>query len=239
MGGFSLRNRGDKGILSWNYLSCNKIKIEGMDIAKELKDTSGNAIRDIARFGPIVLERPLSKEAFFILASHYPELQMEREPNGKIKIMSPVKFGSGNRESIVLVFLGIWWLKTKSGKIFSPSTGIELPDGAIRSPDCGWISSERLSQVSLKEQEENFLKVVPDFIVEVRSKTDRLAVLKRKMEQVWMKNGVRLAWLIDPYAEKVYVYRENGKNETVKGFESKKILQEPPLYRFRNRVWSV
>ncbi len=75
--------------------------------------------------------------------------------------MSPVKFGTGNRESLATIFLGLWWLRTKLGETFSASTGIELPNGAIKSPDCGWVSPERLAQVSALEKENEFLKVMP------------------------------------------------------------------------------
>ena len=34
-----------------------------------------------------------------------------------------------------------------------------------------------------------------------------------------MANGVRLAWLIDPYGEKAYIYRNNMEPETIIGFD--------------------
>ena len=38
------------------------------------------------------------------------------------------------------------------------------------------------------------------------------------MENAWMKNGIRLAWLIDPVREKVYIYRQGKPVETLSGF---------------------
>lgn len=35
----------------------------------------------------------------------------------------------------------------------------------------------------------------------------------------WIGNGVRLAWLIDPYEEKAYIYRANGSKEVLSGFD--------------------
>ncbi len=182
-----------------------------------------NPIREIAELGPLILEKPLSRKEFTALSARYPDLRMEREKSGKTTIMSPVKFGSGNRESIALIYLGIWWIQNKTGKTFSASAGFELPDGAIKSPDCGWISNERL--VRAPNQEE-FPQVMPDFIVEVHSQTDSLAKLKMKMKNTWVKNGVRLAWLIDPYEEKAYIYRANGEVEAVSGFAGKKLSGE-------------
>lgn len=183
-------------------------------------------IRFLADFGPLILDRPLSKEAFMDLSNRFPELQIEREKDGKVIIMSPVKPGSGNRESIVITYLGVWWLSTRQGKTFSSSTGIELPDGATKSPDCAWVSAERLEGVAPEELEATYLKIVPDFVVEIRSESDRVARLKKKMKNDWMKNGVRLAWLIDPYQEKVYIYRENGPDEIISGFVGKKLTGE-------------
>jgi len=197
-----------------------------MASSAELETKMANPIREIAELGPLILDKALSIEEFAALSARYPDLRMEREKSGKTTIMSPVKFGSGNRESLAALFLGLWWYKNRMGEIFSASTGIELPDGAIKSPDCGWISPERLALVPQKEREDDFLKAMPDFVIEVRSKTDRLAKLKKKMKNAWIKNGVRLAWLIDPYEEKAYIYRADGEVETVSGFEGKKLTGE-------------
>jgi len=188
--------------------------------------TTPNPIREIAELGPLTLGQPLSKEEFYTLAGRYPDLRMEREKDGKTVIMSPVKFGSGTRESIALIYLGIWWIKHKRGKTFSPSSGIELPDGSIKSPDCGWISPERLARA---KDEEAYLEVMPDFIVEIRSQSDQLAQLQLKMKEIWMANGARLGWLIDPYGEQAFVYREDGTVETISGFEGKTLSGEEVL----------
>ena len=65
------------------------------------------------------------------------------------------------------------------------------------------------------------MRIVPDFVAEVRSKTDRLKRLQTKMTGVWLANGVRLAWLIDPYEEKVYMYSPGREVEIVEGFRGK------------------
>jgi Uma2 family endonuclease len=177
-----------------------------------------NPIKEWMEYCPITLHKPMSREEFIALSDRYPEWQMEREGNGKIIIMTPVKKGSGKRESIVLIYVGMWVFQNKEGEVFSPSTGIELPDGSIRCPDCAWVSDERLAALP-DASDEDFLKAVPDFIVEVRSQSDNLTTLKKKMTKTWMANGVRLAWLIDPYEEKVWIYREGKKVKQQKGFK--------------------
>ncbi|MEM6700098.1 MAG: Uma2 family endonuclease [Bacteroidota bacterium] len=180
---------------------------------------------ELFKYGPILLEQPLSIAEFNNLYAQFPELLMEREANGKVSIMSPVKRGSGRRESVISGYLFMWLNEYEQGEMFSPSTGIELPTGAIKSPDATWVSDERLAAVS-QDEEHDYLKAVPDFIAEVRSVSDRISKLKKKMEKTWMANGVRLGWLIDPYGEKVWIYREEQETEIVEGFEGKVLSGE-------------
>ncbi|MBK8192766.1 MAG: Uma2 family endonuclease [Lewinellaceae bacterium] len=181
----------------------------------------------VAQYGAIVLQTPLSKKDFSELAERYPDVLIEREKNGITTIMSPVKKGSGQRESTLLVLIGIWNLRHKLGKLYSPSTGFDLPDGSIKSPDAAWISNDRPDS-----GEEHFVQVVPDFVAEIRSGSDPLKKLQRKMTDTWIANGVRLAWLIDPYDEKVYIYRPGEAVRIVAGFSGKTLAGEDVLPGF-------
>jgi len=179
---------------------------------------------DFFTYGPMTLGKNLSMEEFVEMTKKYPDLLMERDKNGKTTIMSPVKRKSGNFEFWLTYYIGKWIEEKEQGEAFSPSTGIQLPSGAIKSPDFAWISEEKLKTEI--EEEDGFLKIVPNFIAEIRSSTDRLAVLKKKMTDSWMANGVELGWLIDPYNEKVYIYRAGKETEIIEGFESKKLSGE-------------
>lgn len=176
----------------------------------------------VLQFGAIELQNPLSRETFLAFAERYPDLTMERDKNGITTIMSPVRRGSGKRESILVALLGIWNYTNRLGEFHGPSSGFTLPDGAFRQPDSAWISNERLAK-STDTDEESFISIVPDFVAEIRSGTDRLQKLQTKMTDVWMANGVRLAWLIDPYEEKAYIYRPGKDVETVEGFSGKQL----------------
>lgn len=188
-------------------------------------------LEDLAlHYGPVELQRPLSKEEFTALAERYPDLSMEREASGTTTVMSPVKKGSGNREFKLGGLFYVWFAQTNLGEFFSPSTGFDLPSGATKSPDIAWVSPERLA--ANPGGEEDFVKIVPDFVVEVRSGTDRLKKLQAKMTDTWMANGVRLAWLIDPYEEKAYIYRPGAAPEIVEGFAGKKLPGEDILPGF-------
>lgn len=163
----------------------------------------------------------LSKSQFKLLASLYPELQMEREKNGKINIMAPVKGGSGIRENKLNYRVRHWRMENNGGETFSPSTGFELPNGAVKSPDTAWVSSEKMDLLTEEQIEDEYIQAVPDFVVELRSKSDKIAKLKRKMEKTWIANGVRLGWLLDPYKERAYIYRIDGSKEVLEGFNRK------------------
>jgi Uma2 family endonuclease len=197
-----------------------------MTFFEEIETAGATSIMDLVLESPMILDRHFTKEEFTSLSQRYPDMQMEREKDGKIIVMSPVKAGSGFRESIVIGYLFAWCLKTKSGKTYSSSTGVELADHSIRSPDCAWVSEERLSTLTKENLESDYLPVAPDFIAEVRSKSDRLRKLKKKMTDSWMKNGVHLGWLIDPFEEKVYIYRQGREVEVISGFSGKKLSGE-------------
>ncbi|MCB0552208.1 MAG: Uma2 family endonuclease [Phaeodactylibacter sp.] len=178
-----------------------------------------NLVEAILRMGGELTVKGLSRQQFITLSEQYPGLRMEREKNGNISIMTPVKGGSGFRENRLSTRITIWRLQTGQGEVFSPSTGFDLPGGAVKSPDVAWLSNERLAQLSPRQIEEGFIPMAPDFVAEIRSKSDSLSRLKKKMQESWMANGVRLAWLIDPYGEKAYIYRNNMEPETIIGFD--------------------
>lgn len=187
----------------------------------------------VLKHGAIELQNPLSKQDFIALAEHYPDWQMERETNGTTIIMSPVKRGSGKRES-KLNYLVNWWNEHfGEGEVYGSSSGFDLPNGATKSPDVAWISPERLAAAPEEDEDAAFVQIVPDFVVEIRSQTDRLKKLQAKMTDSWIANGVRLAWLIDPFEEKVYIYRQGlSTSEVVEGFSNKKLSGEDVLPGF-------
>jgi Uma2 family endonuclease len=83
------------------------------------------------------------------------------------------------------------------------------------SPDASYVTAERLAKVT-REDREGFPHVCPDFVIELLSKSDRPRTAKKKMER-WIENGAQLAWLIDPYRKKAFVYRPGSPSLTVAG----------------------
>jgi Uma2 family endonuclease len=147
------------------------------------------------------------------------ELRIERDAKGQIIIMAPTGSLSSSYNMTVASLLWNWNQKSKTGIVFDSSGGFRLPNKAMRAPDAAWIRRERWEALTLKEQE-RFAPLTPDFIIEVRSKSDSLPELKEKMIE-WIANGCRLAWLIDPVDQKAYIYTTGSLMKTVDSFDEK------------------
>jgi Uma2 family endonuclease len=143
-------------------------------------------------------------EPFEEIVANNPEWKMERTSEGEIVFMSPTGGESGIRNSEIAFQLTAWARET-GGYAFDSSTLFRLPNGALRSPDASWIAANRWQQLSVDDRE-SYPPITPDFVIELRSKTDRLVDLQDKMKE-YSGCGVRLGWLIDPLLRQVHVYR--------------------------------
>ena len=146
----------------------------------------------------------LNREQFYQLCLNNPDLNLERNLQGELIIMSPVGGISGKKEANLIADLIIWNRQKKLGEVFSSSTIFSLPQGGERSPDVAWVSLEKWEKLTEKERE-GFPPICPDFVIELRSPSDRLTVLREKMHE-YLANGCQLAWLIDRQNQQVEVY---------------------------------
>ncbi len=119
--------------------------------------------------------------------------------------MTPVGTRGSYREDEVSFQLSSWARRDGRGRNSSPNAGWNLRDGSTLSPAASWTSNARVEVFSAEEQE-RYLPICPEFIIEVRSKSDSVKMLRAKME-TWIENGAQLAWMIDPFARTVSVYR--------------------------------
>lgn len=149
----------------------------------------------------------LSDEQFYQLCVVNRDLSLELNATGELIIVPPVGGESGNQEADLITDLNIWNRQTGLGKVFSSSTIFNLPNGAKRSPDAAWVKLERYRALSLEERKK-FPPLAPDFVIELRSESDRLKPLQDKMQE-YLENGVRLGWLINPQDKQVEIYRQN------------------------------
>lgn len=159
----------------------------------------------------------LTDDELFQLCAANRELCIERDSNGNLILMSPAGGETSARNSILVAELVIWNREMLQGKVFDSNGGFVLPNGAMRAPDAAWIPIERWNKLG-SEERKKFLPLCPDFVVELRSPSDRLADLQKKMQE-WMDNGCRLGWLLDPVEENAYIYHENSAPRAVESFD--------------------
>ena len=147
---------------------------------------------------------PLTDEEFMVFSRKNRLYRVEKTAEGDLHIMTPVGGDGGQWEAFVIRELG-YWAEDHGGRYFSSNAGFNLPDGSTLSPDTAWVSESRWQALSANERA-SFPPLCPDFLIEVLSDSDSKPVLEAKMH-VWMKNGAKLAWMIDPYAATVTIYR--------------------------------
>jgi Uma2 family endonuclease len=155
----------------------------------------------------------LTHEQFYKLCMANKDVPMERSPTGELIIMPPLGGVSGNREADYITDLNIWNRNSGLGIVFSSSTMFSLPSGGDRSPDAAWIRRDRWESLT-PEQQEKFPPICPDFVIELRSRTDRLQPLQQKMQE-YLCCGLQLGWLINPQDRQVEIYRSGQETEVL------------------------
>ena len=160
----------------------------------------------------------LTDEQFYQLCITNPEQPLELTSEGVLIVMPPVGGESGNREADLLIDLGIWNRQTQRGKVFSSSTVFKLPLGSQRSPDAAWIELSRWNALSAEDRSK-FPPLAPDFVIELRSRTDKSSDLQEKMLE-YRDNGVRLGLLINPQDRIVEIYRIDRAIEVIESDNS-------------------
>ena len=183
----------------------------------------------------ITLHLPLTDDQFAALCADNPDMRFEYTCTGELIITPPASSDTGERNASLTADLVVWNRAARAGRVFDSSTGFILPNGAKHSPDVSWISHARWDALS-DEARQGFARICPDFVVELRSPTDRLSVLQAKMQE-YLDNGARLGWLIDPLERVVYVYRPG---EAVERLEAPAELSgEPVLAGFSLRLGTI
>ena len=171
----------------------------------------------------------LTDEEFFDLCQHNPTLRLERNADHEIIFMPPAGAESSRKSNEVVFQLTLWNRRHQLGYVFESSAGFTMPDGSVRSPDASWVS--RAAYDALPEaQRLRFPPLCPAFVVEVRSPSDGLAPLHRKME-TYLANGVQVGFLLDPSTETATIYRPGHEPEEISSFEQS-LNAEPALPGF-------
>jgi Uma2 family endonuclease len=155
-------------------------------------------------------ELRMTDDEYFDFCMSNPNVRFERTAQGEIVIVPPAGYESDHYSLEVGRQLGNWAIRDGRGTASGTSAEFILPTGAALSPDAAWVSNSRLSKLS-KADLRKFPRLVPEFVVEVMSPSDRLRPAMEKMQE-WMRGGVELAWLIHGDKKTVYIYRA-GRNE--------------------------
>jgi len=161
--------------------------------------------------------------------------QIERNAAGELEIMSPVGMDGARREAFVIGRVGDW-AEEHGGVVFSSNGGVTLPDGSMRSADTAWLSDARWDALS-REDQARYSPVCPEFLIEILPINNTRSRLEEKM-QMWLDNGAKLAWMIDPYAATVSVYRPDAEVEVLERPDS--VEAGDPVAGFRlatARLW--
>ena len=159
-----------------------------------------------------------SDEEFYNFCLENPDLKFERTTTGQIIIMPNTGGNTGRLNSEINFQLYGWNKKIQLGEVFDSSTAFRLPNTSVRSPDAAWVEKSRWEALNEKEQKQ-FPPICPDFVIELRSESDSLKDLDKKIQEEWLANGCRLAWLIDPQSEKALIYSPNQAVEEVSSFD--------------------
>ena len=177
----------------------------------------------------------LSDKAYWDFCVANSDLRIERTTDREIVILPTVDAEAAYRSTAVTGELHQWAEREDSGKGFGPSVHFLLPDGSGLSPDAAWVSNASLNTLT-KQERKKFLRLAPEFVVEVRSPSDNLDEAKTKMQQ-WIANGVQLAWLIDGDAKTVYVYRKGRPMRSRRGLAE--LAGEGPVQGFVLNLTSI
>ena len=155
-------------------------------------------------------------ERFCAFTGHNESWQFEYSAQGELIIMPMPSEQSALDETETSLDLGIW-RRNNGGMSYGANIGFRLPNGAIRAPDAAWITRQRYDRLTPSEHR-GTINGAPDFVVEIRSRTDRLPPLLAKMQE-WLAAGARLGWMIDPRHRRAYIYRA--------GQDAPEILENP------------
>ena len=177
----------------------------------------------------------LSIKQYLAFCAANPGLRCERSAEGEVIIVPPAGGEGAYRSMKAAAQLDSWAEADGQGRAFDSSVEFILPDGSALSPDASWVSNQNLSRLTPQQRRE-FLRLSPEFIIEVMSPSDRLKPAKAKMER-WISNGVQLAWLIDGDNETVYVYRQ-GRNPVTRR-KIQELAGEGPVKGFTLKLTTI
>jgi Uma2 family endonuclease len=156
----------------------------------------------------------LSDADFERIVRANPEWNFEQTAAGDLVVVPPTGGTSSRKNFNLTQQLGNWVEANLSlGEGFDSNVLFVLPNGAKRSPDVSWVQRGRWDALN-QQQQDGYVPLCPDFVVELRSPTDSLEELQTKMQE-YIANGARLGWLINSQDRQVEIYRQGQQVEVL------------------------
>ena len=177
----------------------------------------------------------VTPEHFDQLCIDNPDLRLELTKDGELIVMAPTGGESGERNLNLAIDVGIWNRQSNLGRAFDSSTGYDFTafGGGKLSPDLSWIEKSRLAGVEIV----GFIPVVPDFVIELRSATDKSQPLQEKMQE-YRRLGVKLGLLVNPQDRQVEIYRPEQETEILESPDAIDCGEVMPGFVLSmNRIW--
>jgi Uma2 family endonuclease len=122
---------------------------------------------------------PMTDQQFADFCAEHPDLCFETNARGEIIVTPPGFSITGVRNCEISMQLAIWARKDARGFAGDSSTGFLLPNGARRSPDASWTPTDAVRNLP-EQSREGYWHPCPAFVIELRSNSDRLPILREK-----------------------------------------------------------
>jgi Uma2 family endonuclease len=181
-------------------------------------------------------ESPLTDEELLEFCRSNKGFTIECESDGTLYVMTPAGAKTSRLNAFIGRELDIWAEADGQGFSFGSDLGVRFPDRSMRAPDGAWTFRSRFEELD-KSAQDGFLPFCPEFVIELRSPSDRTARVEAKMES-WIARGSKLGWLIDPQRKLAMIYRSEREPETLT--QPEYLIGEGPIAGFRlkmQRFW--
>jgi Uma2 family endonuclease len=141
--------------------------------------------------------------------------------NGERKPKLPTIFGHSEVIRILFIALYIHVVERELGEVYSETTFI-LPESlranwveGSRTPDLMFYTGKRVAVYKTENPDHRQfpLALIPDFVVEVVSPSDKYSELDEKVD-AYLADGVRLIWVLDPQRHKATVHMPDAEQPT-------------------------
>lgn len=187
-------------------------------------------------------DAPLTDLQFEGLQGAGVDWHFERGAGGEL-IMAPPPPATdpGPRMAPLLIVQIVLWIRAGGGGILVDASGTYAVPGTtiLGAPDISWISAALAAALPPKRAGSNYREMVPTFAIEIRSRSDSAAAQVRKAS-FWVEHGTAVGWMIDPWTERVHVFRR-GEDAVVHDRPSKLEVgaEMPGLVIDLDELWNM